>query len=37
VSFYETEGEDHGFFVLNPTSEKVEPLLKVMADFINLD
>ncbi|XP_059433662.1 probable carboxylesterase 5 [Corylus avellana] len=37
LSFYETEGEDHGFFLLNPRSDKVGPLIKVMADFINHD
>ncbi|XP_059429108.1 2-hydroxyisoflavanone dehydratase-like [Corylus avellana] len=35
LSFYETEGEDHCFFLVNPRSDKVGPLIKVMADFIN--
>ncbi|KAG6711445.1 hypothetical protein I3842_05G053700 [Carya illinoinensis] len=34
VELYETEGEGHGFFLLNPTSDKVEPLVKVLVDFI---
>ncbi|XP_059433990.1 2-hydroxyisoflavanone dehydratase-like [Corylus avellana] len=34
---YETEGEGHGFFLLNPRSHKVEPLIQAMVDFINLD
>jgi len=37
VSVYESEGEDHAFFVLTPTSHMVGPLIKVMADFINQD
>ncbi|KAE8008998.1 hypothetical protein FH972_005456 [Carpinus fangiana] len=37
VSFYESEGEEHAFFVLNPGSDKIKPLTKVMADFINQD
>jgi acetyl esterase/lipase len=36
VSLYETEGEGHGFFLLNPSSDKVEPLIKAMVDFIKL-
>lgn len=35
VEFYETEGEGHGFFLLNPSCDKVKPLMKVMDDFIN--
>ncbi|GLT52982.1 hypothetical protein SLA2020_262830 [Shorea laevis] len=37
VSVFETEGEGHGFFLLNPSSQKVEPLIKAMVDFINQD
>ena len=35
VEFFESEEEGHGFFLLNPSSDKVGPLLKVMVDFIN--
>ncbi|KAB1207113.1 putative carboxylesterase 2 [Morella rubra] len=35
VELYETEGEGHGFFLLNPGSDKVEPLMKVLVDFID--
>jgi acetyl esterase/lipase len=34
-SFYETKGEDHGFFLANPSSHNVEPFIKALADFIN--
>ena len=35
VGYFESEGEGHGFFLLNPSSDKVGPLIKAMADFIN--
>ncbi|KAM3742931.1 hypothetical protein ACB098_07G105600 [Castanea mollissima] len=35
VGFFESEEEGHGFFLLNPSSDKVGPLMKVMVDFIN--
>ncbi|XP_050259945.1 2-hydroxyisoflavanone dehydratase-like [Quercus robur] len=35
VGYFESEGEGHGFFLLNPSSDKVEPLIKAMVDFIN--
>uniref|UniRef100_A0A2N9ID97 Alpha/beta hydrolase fold-3 domain-containing protein n=1 Tax=Fagus sylvatica TaxID=28930 RepID=A0A2N9ID97_FAGSY len=37
VGFFESQGEGHGFFLLNPSSDKVGPLMKVMVDFINQD
>jgi len=35
VGYFESEGEGQGFFLLNPSSDKVGPLIKAMADFIN--
>lgn len=37
VNFYETKGEDHCFYLLNPGRESIEPLMKKMVDFIRLD
>uniref|UniRef100_A0A9I9DE37 Alpha/beta hydrolase fold-3 domain-containing protein n=1 Tax=Cucumis melo TaxID=3656 RepID=A0A9I9DE37_CUCME len=37
VEFYETEGEDHAFHMLNPTSEKAKALVKRLAFFLNQD
>ncbi|KAK9988326.1 hypothetical protein SO802_028565 [Lithocarpus litseifolius] len=33
VGVFESEGEGHGFFLLNPSSDKVGPLMKVMVFF----
>ena len=35
VGVFESKGEGHGFFLLNPSSDKVGPLMKVMVVFIN--
>ena len=35
VGYFESAGEGHGFFLLNPSSDKVGPLIKAMVDFIN--
>ncbi|KAM4088880.1 hypothetical protein ACJW30_07G103800 [Castanea mollissima] len=35
VGVFESEGEGRGFFLWNPSSDKVGPLMKVMVDFIN--
>ena len=35
VGYFESEEEGHGFFLWNPSSDKVVPLMKAMVDFIN--
>jgi acetyl esterase/lipase len=35
LGLFESEGESHAFFLFNPSSDKVGPLMKVMVDFIN--
>lgn len=37
VEIFETEGEDHAFHILDPTSEKAKSLTKRLALFINED
>ncbi|XP_038898530.1 probable carboxylesterase 2 [Benincasa hispida] len=37
VEIYETEGEDHAFHMLDPTSEKAKALIKRLAFFLNED
>ncbi|CAK9159415.1 unnamed protein product [Ilex paraguariensis] len=35
VEIMETEGEGHGFHLINPTCEKVKPLMTRLASFLN--
>ncbi|KAM3742927.1 hypothetical protein ACB098_07G105200 [Castanea mollissima] len=35
VGYFESEEEGHAFFLWNPSSDKVVPLMKAMVDFIN--